>query len=72
MVESVSDGPAYNAGIQNGDIITSIGEASVATMKEFQNQLDLLSSGDRVRVMVQRNGTDMYRELEFTVEIRGR
>ena len=41
-------------------------------MKEFQNQLDLLSSGDRVRVMVQRNGTDMYRELEFTVEIRGR
>ena len=72
VVESVSDGPAYNAGIQNGDIITSIGEASVATMKEFQNQLDLLSSGDRVRVMVQRNGTDMYRELEFTVEIRGR
>ena len=72
VVESVADGPAYSAGIQNGDIITAIGEATVTNMKEFQNQIDLLSSGDRVQVTVQRNGADVYRQLQFTVEIRGR
>lgn len=72
VTESVTDSPAYNAGIQNGDIITAIGEAAVTNMKDFQNQIENLHAGDRVRVVVQRNGAEVYRELEFVVEIGAR
>ena len=72
VTESVTDSPAYNAGIQNGDIITAIGEAAINNVKDLQNQIEMLNAGDRVRVTVQRNGTEVYRELEFEVEIGAR
>ena len=72
VTESVTDSPAYNAGIQNGDIITAIGEAAINNVKDLQNHIEMLNAGDRVRVTVQRNGTEVYRELEFEVEIGAR
>lgn len=72
VAESITDSPAYNAGIQPGDIISVIGEADITNMKEFQNQLELLNAGQRVTVKVYRNGADAYRELEFAVEIGAR
>ena len=36
VVEAVPGGPAYDAGIQNGDIITLFGEKEITTFKELQ------------------------------------
>lgn len=68
----VLDGPAYNAGIQNGDVITQIGEREISSMKEFQAALDNLATGQTVCVVVERNGRDQYAELEFQVTVGAR
>lgn len=69
---SVADGPAYNAGIQSGDIITRIGEQELVTMKDFQGCLDQLTVGDTVVVEVQRFGRDEYTPMEYEVVIGAR
>lgn len=72
VTDSLVDGPAYNAGIQNGDIMTAIGDSSVTTLKDFQNQLESLNEGDVVTVTVQRYGRDFYTELKYQVTIGAR
>ncbi|MDO5349569.1 MAG: PDZ domain-containing protein [Lachnospiraceae bacterium] len=69
---AVSDGPAYDAGIQSGDIITRMGENDLVTMKDFQSSLDKLASGDVVTVEVQRYGRDAYMPIEYQVTIGAR
>lgn len=69
---SIPDGPAYNAGIQNGDVITKIGSREITSMKDFQAALENLESGAVVGVTVERNGRDQYATLEFQVTIGAR
>lgn len=69
---SVADGPAYNAGIQSGDIITKIGDSQLVTMKDFQNCLDQAASGESVTVEIQRYGRDEYTPIEYEVTIGAR
>ncbi len=66
------DGPAYDAGIQSGDIIVRIGEADVEKISEFQTQIAFLSEGDQTTVVVQRRGADEYIELEYQVNVGAR
>lgn len=68
----VPDGPAYNAGIQNGDVITKIDEREITSMKEFQAALENLASDQTVSIVVARNGRDQYAELEFQVVVGAR
>lgn len=72
VTEAVAGGPAYDAGIQNGDIITFFGEKEITTFKELQSQIENLSSGTAVTVTVMRKGRDGYIELEYPVNIRAR
>lgn len=69
VMSSVTDGPAYNAGIQNGDIITKVNGKDILSMREFQTIVESLKSGTAVSVMVKRNGREEYTELQFTVSI---
>lgn len=69
VVDCIADSPAYNAGIQPGDIITWINGSKTSTMKDFQNQVESLKPGDKVNVAVQRNGKDSYKEIEYPVTI---
>lgn len=72
VTNSIADGPAYNAGIQNGDIITMIGENTISNLKDYQNQLEGFNEGDVVTVTVQRNGREYYTELEYQITIGAR
>lgn len=72
VADSITDGPAYNAGIQNGDIIIGIGEKEIVTMKDYQNQVDLLREGEVVTVTIQRKGIEEYKELEYPVTVGAR
>mgnify|MGYP002330937522 CR=1 FL=1 len=69
VTDCIADSPAYNAGIQPGDIITWINGSKTNTMKDFQNQVESLKPGDKVNVAVQRNGKDSYKEIEYPVTI---
>ena len=72
VTDCIADSPAYNAGIQPGDIITWINGSKTNTMKDFQNQVESLKPGDKVNVAVQRNGKDSYKEIEYPVTIGAR
>ncbi|MBS6956401.1 MAG: PDZ domain-containing protein [Enterocloster asparagiformis] len=72
VADCIADSPAYNAGIQPGDIITWIDGSKTNTMKDFQNQVESLKPGDKVNVAVQRNGKDSYKEIEYPVTIGSR
>ena len=72
VTNAVTDKPAYNAGIQNGDILTELAGEPVTSMKEYQAALDKMTCGQVVHVTVARNGRDTYTELEFDVTVGSR
>lgn len=72
VMDSMVDGPAYNAGIQNGDIIVKVGDKDIATIKDYQNQVDSLREGDVVTVTIQRKSIEEYKELEYPVTVGAR
>ena len=72
VTESIPDGPAYIAGIQNGDILTKLGAANIKTFREFQSHLETLKAGDQITVTVQRKGIDEFKEIEYNVNIGAR
>lgn len=72
VMSAVTDGPAYNAGIQNGDIITRIDDKEMGSMKDFQGMVDGMQCGQVLLVTVQRNGRDQFTELQFQVTVGAR
>ena len=72
VTRSIDDSPAYQAGIQAGDIITEVGGRPVETMTEWNEQLDALEAGQTVTVKVERFGREEYTELEYPVTIGAR
>lgn len=67
VYESISGGPAYSAGIQNGDIITQMNGEPVLTMKEFQARIEKMDEGQPVEIVINRNGREEYTELQYQV-----
>ena len=64
------EGPAYAAGIQNGDIITMVGNASIIDMTTYENTVRLLKSGQNVTVSVMRSSANSgYAELSFDITV---
>ena len=72
VLNSVTDRPAYHAGIQNGDIITRVEDREITTRKDFQKMVDNLECGQLIHVTVQRNGQEHYAELEFQLTVGAR
>lgn len=72
VTDCVPDGPAYNAGIQNGDIIVRVGNKDIVTLKDYQNQVEALNQDAVVTVVVQRQGIEEYKELEYQVTVGAR
>ncbi len=72
ITETVQSGPAYRAGIQNGDVITEVGGMPVASMRELHETLLTLAPDTEVEVTAVRRGIDEERRLEFAVQLRNR
>lgn len=72
ITESIADGPAYTAGIQNGDILKKVNGTEVATMRDYQIVLENLESGVEISVVVERKGINEYKEIEYRVTVRAR
>ncbi len=67
------DSPAYSAGIQPGDVLTSISTTSIQTMKGLFNTLvsEHLPQ-ETVVVTVMRQGKDKYTAIQFSVTLGSR
>ena len=64
-VDAVLQGkPASNAGILDGDIITSIGNKPVGDIYEYMHRLGEINPGESAPVSVLRDG----KELNYTVK----
>ena len=73
MIAAAAESPAYNAGLQPGDILSGINDIKIEGMKNFQAQVERLHVGDHITVTVQRNnGKDEYKEIEFEVTVGAR
>ncbi|MCD8078643.1 MAG: S1C family serine protease [Lachnospiraceae bacterium] len=65
----VSGGAAYEAGLQNGDILTGIGEETITTTSGLQEALAKYEPGETVTVAVMRSSRNGYVEQTFQVKL---
>ena len=70
--EVIGESPAFEAGIQPGDIITRVGDSRISTMRDLSARLDTLHAQDNVAVTVMRNGREEYTGIEFQVTVGAR
>ncbi len=72
ICESIQDSPAYDAGIQNGDILVKINDTVITHMKDYREAIESLSIDDTAVVTVMRQNGAEYAEVDFTVTVAGR
>lgn len=72
VTEAVSGSPAYDAGIQNGDIIVKFGTKDIGSFKDLQAQIENAASSASISVNVMRKGRDGYTEIPFVVSLHAR
>ncbi len=61
----VEDGPAQKAGVEAGDIIIKMDDKAIASNEELRNILKKRKPGDKMKILVNRDGEMM----EFTIEL---
>lgn len=69
--EVMTQSPAMRAGIQNGDVIVSIGETAVHAFSDFQNAVLLLDADEILPIKVMRFNGNEYIEMELQITLGG-
>ena len=65
----VEDGPAAQAGIQEGDIITELDGRSVSSIEGLQDTLQYYAAGETVDIGVQRADNGSYQEQTLSITL---
>lgn len=65
----VEDGPAAQAGIQEGDIITELDGRSVSSIEGLQDTLQYYATGETVDIVVQRADNGSYQEQTLSITL---
>lgn len=68
--EVAINSPAFEAGIQPGDIITSMSGQPVTNLKDVTATLMKCSNGQNIQVTCQRLNKTVYQELELSVNLK--
>ena len=68
--EVAMDSPAIEAGLQPGDIITSMSGQPVTNLKDVMAILMKCSNGQNIQVICQRLNKTVYQELELSVDLK--
>lgn len=67
VVSSVADdGPAYNAGIRRGDIITQFGDDEISNYNDLYDAVSNCEAGDTVNVKIYRSGRYYTTKITLT------
>ena len=70
--EVIPDSPAYEAGIQPGDVISRMGEEMIEGVDGYRKVMETYSPGDTVPVVLNRDGRGEYKEIEYSVILGNR
>tara|TARA_B100001248_G_scaffold186383_1_gene142246 strand:+ start:862 stop:2112 length:1251 start_codon:yes stop_codon:yes gene_type:complete len=65
LVKEVYPGPAQEAGIQIGDIITSIAQKEIKSLNDYRKIVSFLKNGSSVPVRIIRNGNGTFLTLKI-------
>lgn len=69
VTQVLENSPAYNAGIQRGDILQKVGDTDTNYISSLEALLEKSHPGDKVTVVVSRKGRDGYKPLSFEIEL---
>ena len=58
VVKVVEDGPADDAGIEQGDIIVSVGDSDISTVSDVRDAVGAASVGDTLAFTLERDGSE--------------
>ena len=67
--EVLLDSPAFEAGLQNGDVIVEIGGEEISTIDAYEDKVLALEPGTVIPIIVNRQGMDEYLRLECRVMV---
>lgn len=67
VTEVLPDGAAFDAGMQPGDIITTVGESRIGILHSLNGALLQYKPGDAISVTIERWNRGNYEELELSV-----
>ena len=70
--ESIQNSPAYDSGIQNGDVLVGINDREIRKMADYHEALKELHVGDEADVTVMRQNGAEYVSVHFSVIVAGR
>ena len=65
----VADGPAEEAGLQKGDIITAFDGVTITSMEDLQNRLQYYSGGETVDMTIQTAAGGAYTEKTVSITL---
>ncbi|MCD7981640.1 MAG: trypsin-like peptidase domain-containing protein [Clostridiales bacterium] len=65
----IEGGAAEAAGIQEGDIITSLDGTAVSSISDLQDMLKYYAAGETVEIVIQRNSGSGYESVTLTVTL---
>ena len=68
LVSKIEEGPAFSAGIREGDVIMMINNESVKDIKHFRELVEDLPAGKPVAVLVQRQDGPVFLALKLPQE----
>lgn len=67
--EVVTESPAMKAGLQSGDVITSVNGTDILTDEEYSEKIEKLISGTTCEIQVKRQSGNEYYDVTCVVEI---
>lgn len=70
--EAVLEGPAYNAGLQSGDVLVALDDTEILSVNMMEGFLEGKLPEETVTAYVRRVGRDGYMVMEFDVTLGGR
>jgi len=68
IVSQISSGPAYKAGIRNGDVVLLINNIKIKNVKHFNDLVDQLPRDKSVPILIQRRGGPIFLALKLEDE----
>lgn len=63
------DSPAMLAGIQQGDVITAVGDRDVSGFGDYTSALMLFEPGQTITITIMRQSQEEYKEMSFNIDV---
>jgi S1-C subfamily serine protease len=68
----IKNSPAYNAGIQNGDVLVKLNDREISSMSDYESALRKLTGEEQAVITIMRQNGSGYQEADFRVTVAGR